>query len=164
MKAKVLTIISALILIAAAAVSIILVINNKNNEVEPANPDAPTAKIESFHYNYDSYHGGYHYYTIEEEDGKMMINGVGGNGVELSINQEISDDKLEELSRIINDNKIYEWNGFGKSEDGILDGYTFELEIKYKDGKEVKAHGYEEYPDNYSEAHKSLEKYFASFE
>ena len=93
-----------------------------------------------------------------------MINGVGGNGVELSINQEISDDKLEELSRIINDNKIYEWNGFGKSEDGILDGYTFELEIKYKDGKEVKAHGYEKYPGNYSEAHKSLENYFASFE
>ena len=51
-----------------------------------------------------------------------------------------------------------------ESENGILDGYDFELEIKYKDGKEVKAHGYEEYPDNYSEAHKSLEKYFASFE
>jgi hypothetical protein len=164
MKAKVLTIISALILIAAVAVSIILVINNRNNEVKPANPDAPTAKIESFSYNYGSYHGGYHYYAIEEEDGKMMINGAGGNGVELSINREISDDKLEELSRIINDNKIYEWNGFNKSKDGILDGYDFKLEIKYKDGKEIKAYGYEEYPDNYSEAHKSLEKYFASFE
>ena len=164
MKAKVLTIISALILIAATAVSIILVINNKNNEVKPANPDAPTAKIESFSYNYGSYHGGYHYYSIEEEDGRMMINGAGGNGIELNLSKEISDDKLEELSRIINDNKIYEWNGFSGSEDGILDGYDFELEIKYKDGKEVKAHGYEEYPNNYSEAHKSLEKYFASFE
>ena len=44
MKAKVLTIISALILIAAAAVSIILVINNKNNEVEPANPEYNVGK------------------------------------------------------------------------------------------------------------------------
>lgn len=165
MKAKVLTIISVLILIAATATSIILVINNKNKEIKPNDDiNTPTAAIKSFHYNYGSYNGGYHYYSIEEDDGKMMINGAGGNGVELDINKEISDDRLEELSRIINDNKIYEWDGFNEDNDGILDGYSFELKIKYADGREIVAEGYEKYPQNYEQAQRNLTEFLESFE
>ena len=94
----------------------------------------------------------------------MMINGSGGNGVELDLNKEISDDKLEELSRIIDDNKIYEWDGFNEDNDGILDGYSFGLKVEYADGRKIAAEGYEKYPNNYKQAHRSLTKYLESFE
>lgn len=70
--------------------------------------------------------------------------------------KEIDKSYLEELAKIINDNEIYKWNGFDKSDKNILDGSSFTLEVNYSNGKTLKAHGYMKYPKNYNEGHKVL--------
>ena len=42
-----------------------------------------------------------------------------------------------------------EWNGFEKDNPDVLDGSSWSLNIRYHDGQEVRAHGYESYPDDF---------------
>ena len=112
--------------------------------------------INSFTYYYGSYNAGYYKYTISVEENKVMFSVQGHNGVNLNINKEIDSSYLNELSKIIDENKIYEWDGFHKREDDVMDGYSFELNIGYKNGETIDASGYMKYPDNYDNCHKAL--------
>jgi uncharacterized lipoprotein NlpE involved in copper resistance len=77
------------------------------------------------------------------------------------INEEISDSYLKELSKLVNDYNIYEWDGFDKNEEGLMDGGSFKLEIAFKDGKSIKARGYGKSPDNYREAINAIIELFS---
>ena len=81
------------------------------------------------------------------------------NGVDLNLDKELEESVLKDISKIVQENRIYKWNGFSKKNDDISDGYTFSLTIKYNDGKEVKAYGHEKYPKNYENIHKILSNY-----
>lgn len=120
------------------------------------------SEINSFSYNYGSYNGGYYNYSITTNDNKVTLIAEGYNGVELNINKEIDNVYLEQLSKIINNNKIYEWDGFDKRDNSILDGYSFELIINYKDGSVIEASGYMKYPKNYDTGHKALTDFLNS--
>lgn len=115
--------------------------------------------IVSFEYNYGDYNGGYYNYKIYKQDDKNYIKAKGMNGIELNVEKEVDDTVLKDISKIVKDNRIYEWNGFDKKDSHILDGYSFSLTIKYSDGKEIKANGYMKYPNNYETNHKVLVDY-----
>ena len=83
--------------------------------------------IISFEYNYGSYNGGYYDYKISVNDDIASFAAKGSNGVNLDIDKEIDMSYLVSLSNIINDNKIYEWNGFNKHDNLVMDGYSFEF-------------------------------------
>ena len=134
-----------------------LLIFNRYNNKEIYDED-----IISFEYSYGGYPGGYWDYKIYTENGKTYILARGMNGVDLNINKEIDKSILEDISKIVQENKIYEWNGFNKKSSFILDGYFFSLTIKYNDGKEVKAYGHEKYPTNYEISHEILSNYLES--
>ena len=118
--------------------------------------------IISFKYNYGSYHSGYYEYSIILEDDKAMFRANGSNGVDLYIDKEIDKSYFEKLAKVINDNKIYKWNGFDETDKDILDGYSFELIVKYKDDSTLKAYGYMKYPDEYNIGHEALTNFLES--
>lgn len=115
--------------------------------------------IISFKYHYGSYSPGYYDYDISVIDEKVIFNAKGYNDVNFDVEKLIDKSYLEELTKIINDNEIYKWNGFDKSDKNILDGYDFNLEVNYSNGKSLKAHGYMKYPKNYNEGHKALSEF-----
>ena len=154
-----LKIIACCIVILAIAVAAIFLIANlqKGNE-----GDGNTNPITSFRYEYGSYFGGYYDYQIENDDGKNILTASGANGVKLDIQTELSKKELQELSRIINENNIQEWNNFDGKNNDIMDGYSFHLKVSYKDGTTINADGYESYPNNYKAGHKALETFLSS--
>ena len=119
--------------------------------------------ITSFKYHFGSGEGSIYEYDINVNNGNVMFIAKGYAGARnLNINKQIDGSYLKQLSIIIKDNNIDNWNKFDKSAEGLLDGYSFTLEVHYSDGKVIKAHGYEEYPDNYKSAHKKLSEFLKS--
>lgn len=124
-------------------------------------PTKNESEIINFSYSYGSMDYAYKY-NIEKKDEKIILTAKGQNAVDLNINKEINQSDLEQLAKIINDNGIYEWNGFNKRDKDIMDGYGFTLEIIYQDGKTLKAEGYMKYPKDYKKHHNTLVKYLKS--
>lgn len=126
----------------------------KSNKIE--------SNISYFTYEYGSYNSGYYKYAISVEESGVMFVAEGHNGISLDINKEIDSSYLNELSDIINNNKIYQWNGFHESKDNALDGYSFRLEVEYENEEKIDASGYMKYPDNYDNCHKALLNFLES--
>ena len=116
----------------------------------------------NFTYNYGSYNGGYYEYNIKNKNKKNIFTAKGYNGVNLNINKEIDEYYLEQLSKIIKETNIESWNGFNKKDNKILDGYSFNLKVEYKNGKTINASGYMKYPKNYKNTHKKIVKFLKS--
>lgn len=58
---------------------------------------------------------------------------------------------MDEITEICKKYDIGKWNGFDKSDTGVMDGSSFHLLAMMDNGKEISASGYEVYPDNYSD-------------
>lgn len=159
MKNKIL-IISLLIFILIVLVVGLILLIQKNIE----NSEKYNIEIDSFSYYYGSYHGGYIQYGIYTEDDKAYMSAYGYNSLNVNFKKEIDKSVLNNISKIVAKNKIYKWNGFSKSDDDVLDGYSFTLIIKYVDGKEIRAYGYMEYPSNYNQWHKEITEYLKEIE
>lgn len=127
----------------------------KNKE----NAEQYNKEIQSFEYHYGSYNPGYKEYKIYTANNKIYISAKGFNGIDLNIDKEVDKSILNDISEIVKENKIYEWNEFNKSDKNVTDGNSFKLKIKYVDGKEINAYGYMKYPKNYEQGHKSLVTY-----
>jgi len=114
------------------------------------------ANIIEFNYSYGSYDGGSYIYEIKVDNDVVNFNANGYNGVELNKKQVIDKSNIQKLEKIIKDNDIGKWNGFNKEKDYILDGYSFNLIIKYSNGYVIEAYGYEKYPKNYKDIHNQI--------
>jgi len=161
-KKGVIALVLGIVVILVIAVIVILT-RYAGKDTKNKNKKSYDGEIVGIEYSYGSYHGGYREYEIYIKNDKTYLVAKGGNGIDLNINKRIDNSVLEDISEIIEDNKIYKWYGFDKSDKHILDGYSFSLIVKYKDGKEEKAHGYMKYPSNYEEGHKALSDYLESF-
>ncbi len=114
--------------------------------------------ITSLTYNIDRGLGGYCTYSIETEE-KVIFSKECVGIVDADIKKEIDEYHLDEIKKIINEHKIYKWNGFDRYNKYVLDGSGFSLNIYYKNGKSIIAHGYMSYPNNYHENSKHLLDY-----
>ncbi|WP_022766736.1 hypothetical protein [Butyrivibrio sp. XPD2006] len=121
----------------------------------------PEGDITAFYYDYGSYFGGYYTYElVRRYDGTVAFTATGGNGVDLDIYTYVDSSCLDELTEIVNESRIYTWNGFNKSDNGLMDGYGFSLAAGYSDGRILSAHGYGKEPSSYNEGHKALTAFF----
>lgn len=149
--------ISTLILIISSCFGIFYFERNKKLEIlENA---ILSSEIVHFKYDYGSYFMGYFEYDISKSNEKTTLTAHGYNGVDLNINTEINSSALNDILEIVKEQNIVSWNNFSKSDDNILDGYSFSLYIEFKNGETINAHGYEKYPKNYDIAHKALSNY-----
>nr|WP_304101162.1 hypothetical protein [Mitsuokella multacida] len=69
---------------------------------------------------------------------------------------DITDEDLQEIGTILN--PVKNWKSKYTNPDGILDGFGWEIEYRYK-GVKIKSEGYEEYPADYEEVVKELQEY-----
>lgn len=118
-----------------------------------------SSEIVNFKYDYGSYNGGYFEYEISKSNEKTIFTAHGLNGVDLDITTEVEPSTLDDILEIVKNENITSWNNFSKSNDDILDGYSFSLEIDFENGEKIHAYGYEKYPKNYDIAHKALSNY-----
>ncbi len=127
----------------------------KNQEIE--------SDIVSFYYSTSGMNG-FTKYDVSINDDKIIFSYESrcvSCNEHNEINKEISDSYLKELSKIVNDYNIYEWDGFDKDEEGLMDGSSFNFEITFKDGKSIKARGYGKSPDNYRKAIDAIVELFS---
>ena len=120
--------------------------------------------IVSFKYSYGSHMGFYYDYTLTLDGDDVTFNKYIYGEEEQGTVMSISASSLEDIKKIINENEIYKWDGFDKSNDNVMDGSEFNLEVIYDDGSKIVAHGYMKYPDNYEESSKPLKEYLDSID
>ena len=75
----------------------------------------------------------------------------------------ISDDDINKLIEIINTNKVYEWDGYNKSDRLVMDGNSFSFNLKTKEGTEIDAHGYMKWPKNYQKVRGEFNSLFDKY-
>lgn len=63
--------------------------------------------------------------------------------------KNIADNTAERLFQVVSKYDLFQWNGFDKSQDDVLDGEGFLLEIDFTDGASIKAQGDNAFPENY---------------
>ena len=119
--------------------------------------------IIEFDYQYDSFFRSYNDYHLVL-DGDVVHVTARVDGVELDIDKEIDASILEELSLVINTNKLEKWDGFSKEDPHVLDGYNFYLLVKYDDGRTLEASGYEKFPKNYDKVHEEIVELLSGIE
>ena len=120
--------------------------------------------ITEFEYNYGSFFGGYYEYHLVLDGDVVHVTAEGMNGVDLHIDKDIDASILEELSLVINTNKLERWEGFSKEDPQVLDGYSFNMSVKYDDGRTLEASGYEKYPENYDKVHEEIVELLSGIE
>lgn len=116
-------------------------------------------KLVSFTYSFGKNSSGYNDYSIISSNDVVKFIGRGTKNDFKNFEYEIDKSYLDELDSIIQDNKIYEWNGFSKEGNEVQDGYGFSIQIGYDDGTNYSANGYMMYPDNYDEIHIKIVNY-----
>ena len=120
--------------------------------------------ITSFNFGCDFGLGGYYHYQIRVEDDKVIFTKEAIGMTTENIEKEITKKDLEEIQKIINEQEIYKWNGFDKTDKNVLDGSGFNLSVNYSNGENIEAHGYMRYPKNFKEASDVLLEYLKTLE
>ncbi len=121
------------------------------------------SELKEFFYSFGSYHGGYwdyNIYPVVDEFGekRFRLRANASNGYYLDIDEYVDEKVLLDISKIVNENEIYKWNGFNFSNNNVLDGYGFRIELLYNKGN-ISARAYHNTPSNYEEGHNELRKY-----
>ena len=161
-KKTIITVIVAALVVFIGLVVAVLIISN-NNSNGGSDGDVRNGNIASFSFGRGYGLGGAVGYTIARKDNNkasLKYEYFGFSSDEDSnFEKDIDAEYLDELADIIKEENIVKWDGFDKSDDGVLDGSGFSLKIKYDDGKEINAHGYMKFPDNYNEAENRLDAF-----
>lgn len=104
-----------------------------------------------FYYSYDGTIGGnnFHYSIKKEEDGfvfkydTMEHNDYGG------MKMPVDSSVMERLNDLYLSCRVAEWDGFSKYNSMICDGAGFSLDLKFNDGKYLRANGSNAFPEGY---------------
>lgn len=115
-------------------------------------------QLESFTYKYGSYHSGYWEYEISDVNGDLYLTAKGMNGVELNVHKKLNLEDIEKLTSIVVEQNLSSLDGYQKSDDGVLDGYSFFLDIQYQNHS-ITCSAYHKVPANYAEWHDVLVTY-----
>ncbi len=94
------------------------------------------------------------YHEAVFRDGKWYLMDDG------EILRELDDAYAQELSRIVIDYDLEDWDGFRGSDPRVLDGEGFTLQLTFADGRTVYASGENKFPDRYHSASNAIEELF----
>lgn len=155
------SIIKQTILLGGIIMSIFLLSGCFHKKIEKVNIE--NTKSFSFGYSVGNYMNGNVIYEIEKKDGKIIAS-YKANEVpdEDKLEKEISEETLKELEEILKKHKVYEWNGFKKSDPNVLDGNSFHLYYWTENKENIDASGYMMYPNGYGEFKAEIHEFFTT--
>ena len=104
-----------------------------------------------FYYSVGNYIDAYVVYTLDLNDDNKYIVSFKDDGVkeEDKLTREVGKDEVLKLEEIFNKYYIYEWDGYSKADQDVLDGNSFSLNYKNADKISISASGYMMYPERY---------------
>lgn len=115
--------------------------------------------IKSFKYGYGSYFPGYITYEIVKKDDKYELTIDKINSPDTEKTTKTIDKKyVDEINKIINEYKVYKWDGFNKSDNNVMDGTGFSFDVTYENDKTISAQGYMKFPKDYKVVTEKIEK------
>lgn len=105
-----------------------------------------------------------HEYQLWTEGDKVYFKiGYGYLDV-VDLETEVAPSVMVELQEILNEYKIYKWNGFNEKNEDITDGSEFKLYVKYDSDFEIDASGYMKFPKGFDQFDKAMDEFFDSLE
>lgn len=130
---------------------IFLVITNKPKKIE---------SIKTLHYSFSNGYSmnAYTVYDLECDEDCYVTVKPHGYPEDRTSKYKISEDKIDELIKVFNDNKVLSWDGYHKNNKYVLDGDSFSFSLTTKEGLSVSASGYMKWPDNYFTVQSAIEK------
>ena len=145
MRQKIIIIIS-IILVLFLIIGIIMLIKQRNY--------VEIGKIKLFKYSYTN--GYYMYadkiYELEYKNNKYYASlKPEGISEENKITVEVDENISKKIEEILNKYDVGTWNEFNKSDSRVLDGNSFNLDIKFINDEKIYASGYMMWPKNYFE-------------
>ena len=123
--------------------------------------------LKSFHYSYSVgyYMNAYVTYDIEKDNDDYIAKiKDAGMPPEEARTYNVTKKQIEEFETLLNENKIYVWNGFNKSDKNVMDGNSFSLSVNMEEKDGIYAHGYMKYPKNYGEVTGKIESWFSKID
>lgn len=99
-------------------------------------------------------------YEIQCEESCMVGVKLEGVSSDKTIKAQISKDKIIEIENILNKYEVSKWNNFHKTDNSVLDGNSFSINIHTKDNYSVNASGYMMWPNNYSKVKEEIDSLF----
>ena len=152
MKSKNIIIIGIVLVI--IIVVIVIFIKNKNSIKSIDN-------IKSFKYYYSTGNGinDNAIYEIKCSDECKAIIKPDGIPEEKQLEVIINQDIVKDIEKILNQYKVYKWNGFNKRNSHVLDGRSFSMYITTKKSY-ISSSGYMKYPRHYNSVKKEIDKIF----
>lgn len=101
-------------------------------------------------------------YEIDCKDKCIAIIKQYGKSEEETVEVEIDSNTMNKIIDLLNKYDVIKWDGFSKSDHGVLDGDSFSMHFTYNDEKRVSASGYMMWPKNYREVEDGLNEIFNS--
>ena len=112
--------------------------------------------IVSFSFHCGSYFGGYGEYEIKNKGGELKFSARGYNGKDVNVDKTISGEYLDRIDAVLKKYDVASWDGFNESDDDVMDGHSFSLDVEYDTGATIHAYGYMKYPRNYNQVSDEL--------
>ena len=115
-----------------------------------------------FYYSVGNYIDAYVVYELELNEDNKYIASFKDDGVkeEDKISRELGKDEVINLEEIFNKFYIYEWDGFSKADQDVLDGNSFSLSYNNANKISIRASGYMMYPERYREFKEEINYFY----
>ena len=122
-----------------------------------------TSNIKSFYLGYDAgfmMNSNTSYKISLENDKYIAIIKPYGVSDDEELFTEVSSKVMEKISDVLKKYKVNKWDGFNKSDNNVMDGNGFNLNVQLLDGTTINASGYMMWPNNYSEVKNEINEIF----
>ena len=133
---------------------VILLFGTKKKEI---------TSIKSMHLSYSNGWSAYSYtrYDLEKKDDGyyVEIKPYGYSDDEMQ-DVKLSKKDINKIIEVLNKYNVVKWDGFHKSDQGVLDGDSFSFSLHTEDDIDVSASGYMRWPDNYRNVRDELGEIF----
>ena len=159
MKLKYMLLIMEIIVIGV----IIFMIIKKRNYVDVTDEEIGDIKYFSMFYTKGYMMNADIRYNIEyDEEKKEYFVSIKPHGVSEEDSVKIVEPKelREKIKNILMKYDVGKWNGFNKSNHGVLDGDSFSLYVRFSNEKTIDASGYMSWPENYRNVRDEMDELF----
>ena len=100
-----------------------------------AEPEKDFDELLSLTYDYGSYFGGSWDFSITKEGSTYLFTAVGGNGVDMNVEKEVDKSVIEDLQKIISEQKLCLRDGVHMHDEDILDGWNEDFQAEFSTGE-----------------------------
>ena len=100
-------------------------------------------------------------YSLQSVKGKYIAK-IRPTGIpdEKAIEVEVDETVMREIEAVFQKYEVGRWDGFEKYNKHVMDGRSFSLSLKMRNGDSLYASGYMEWPENFRSVNKELDAIF----